>query len=53
MLKSMYLAHRQYILYCDRKVHHDFQLRVLGPHFADELARNIDLVITEQKAEAE
>jgi len=40
MKKSMYLAHRQYILYCDRRVHHDFQLRVFGPFFADELARD-------------
>lgn len=40
MKKSMYLAHRQYILYCDKRVHHDFQLRVFGPFFADELARD-------------
>ena len=46
MLKSMYLAHRQYILYCDRRVHHDFQLRVFGPFFADDLARDTDLALT-------
>ena len=40
MKKSMYLAHRQYILYCDKRVHHDFQLRVFGPFFADDLARD-------------
>lgn len=45
MMKSMYLAHRQYILYCDNRVHHDFQLRVIGPFFADELARNINLTV--------
>ncbi len=45
MMKSMYLAHRQYILYCDRRVHHDFQLRVFGPFFADELARDTNLAI--------
>lgn len=57
MKKSMYLAHRQYILYCDKRVHHDFQLRVFGPFFADELARdeylydNNDLIsdLTEQQ----
>ncbi|MEM9279743.1 MAG: hypothetical protein AAGA76_14330, partial [Pseudomonadota bacterium] len=43
MLKSMYLAHRQYILYCDKRVHHDFQLRIFGPFFADELARDTKL----------
>ncbi|MEM7214450.1 MAG: hypothetical protein AAF423_02815 [Pseudomonadota bacterium] len=43
MLKSMYLAHRQYILYCDRRVHHDFQLRIFGPFFADDLARNTQI----------
>ena len=43
MKKSMYLAHRQYILYCDKRVHHDFQLRVFGPFYADELARDADL----------
>ncbi len=43
MKKSMYLAHRQYILYCDKRVHHDFQLRVFGPFFADELARDVNL----------
>ena len=40
MKKSMYLAHRQYILYCDKRVHHDYQLRVFGPFFADDLARD-------------
>lgn len=40
MKKSMYLAHRQYILYHDKRVHHDFQLRVFGPFYADELARD-------------
>lgn len=40
MKKSMYLAHRQYILYCDNRVHHDYQLRVFGPFFADDLARD-------------
>lgn len=40
MKKSMYLAHRQYILYCDKRVHHDFQLRVFGPFYSDELARD-------------
>ena len=45
MMKSMYLAHRQYILYCDKRVHHDFQLRVFGPFFADELARDAKLAI--------
>ncbi len=40
MKKSMYLAHRQYILYHDKRVHHDFQLRVFGPFFADDLARD-------------
>ncbi|MEO0328650.1 MAG: hypothetical protein AAF217_08640 [Pseudomonadota bacterium] len=43
MLKSMYLAHRQYILYCDQRVHHDFQLRVFGPFFADAMARDPEL----------
>lgn len=46
MKKSMYLAHRQYILYCDKRVHHDFQLRVFGPYSADELARDTDLALT-------
>ena len=45
MKKSMYLAHRQYILYCDQRVHHDFQLRVFGPFFADALARDAELAI--------
>ncbi|MEM7069869.1 MAG: hypothetical protein AAF478_13405, partial [Pseudomonadota bacterium] len=45
MKKSMYLAHRQYILYCDHQVHHDFQLRVFGPFFADELASDITLAL--------
>ena len=45
MLKSMYLAHRQYILYCDERVHHDFQLRVFGPFFADDLARDTKLAL--------
>ena len=45
MMKSMYLAHRQYILYCDKPVHHDFQLRVFGPFYADELARNNELAL--------
>ncbi len=45
MMKSMYLAHRQYILYCDKRVHHDFQMRVFGPFFADELARDAKLTI--------
>lgn len=40
MKKSIYLAHRQYILYHDKRVHHDFQLRVFGPFYADELARD-------------
>ena len=40
MKKSMYLAHRQYILYCDKRVHHDFQLRVFGPFYSDEMARD-------------
>ena len=40
MKKSMYLAHRQYILYADKRTHHDFQLRVFGPFYADDLARN-------------
>jgi pimeloyl-ACP methyl ester carboxylesterase len=40
MKRSMYLAHRQYILYHDNRVHHDFQLRVFGPFFADDLARD-------------
>jgi len=44
MVKSMYLAHRQYILYCDKRVHHDFQLRCFGPFFADELARQPDMI---------
>lgn len=43
MMKSMYLAHRQYILYCDKPVHHDYQLRVFGPFYADELAQNNEL----------
>ncbi len=43
MKKSMYLAHRQYILYCDKPVHHDYQLRVFGPFYADELAQNNEL----------
>ncbi|MEM9331969.1 MAG: hypothetical protein AAGA53_11625 [Pseudomonadota bacterium] len=43
MLKSMYLAHRQYILYCDKRVHHDFQLRIFGPFFADDLAKDTTL----------
>lgn len=43
MMKSMYLAHRQYILYCDVRVHHDYQLRVFGPFFADELAKDPEL----------
>ena len=46
MKKSMYLAHRQYILYCDKPVHHDFQLRVFGPFYADELARDHELALT-------
>lgn len=46
MKKSMYLAHRQYILYCDKRVHHDFQLRCFGPFFADDLARKPDLIDT-------
>ena len=45
MKKSMYLAHRQYILYADHRVHHDFQLRCFGPFFADELARNPDMIV--------
>jgi len=47
MVKSMYLAHRQYILYCDKRVHHDFQLRCFGPFFADELARQPDMINTD------
>ncbi len=43
MMRSMYLAHRQYILYCDNPVHHDYQLRIFGPFAADELARNTQL----------
>ena len=43
MMKSMYLAHRQYILYCDQRIYHDYQLRVFGPFFADELARDLEL----------
>ena len=38
MMKSMYLAHRQYILYCDKRVHFDFQLRCFGPFKASDLA---------------
>ncbi len=57
MKKSMYLAHRQYILYSDKRVHHDFQLRVFGPFFADDLARDNSLFenndfITEATGEA-
>ena len=43
MMKSMYLAHRQYILYCDKRVHHDFQLRIFGPFEAENLARDTQL----------
>lgn len=53
MLKSMYLAHRQYILYCDQKVHHDFQLRVFGPFFADDLARDVNLATTSKLVQKE
>lgn len=53
MLKSMYLAHRQYILYCDRRVHHDFQLRVFGPFFADELAKDTNLALQSELIPAE
>ena len=38
MRKSMYLAHRQYILYADKRVPFDFQLRCFGPFFARDLA---------------
>ena len=44
MMKSMYLAHRQYILYADRRVHFDFQLRCFGPFFASELAAKPELI---------
>jgi len=43
MRKSMYLAHRQYILYMDKRVHFDFQLRLFGPFFADDLAKDTEL----------
>ncbi len=46
MMKSMYLAHRQYILYADKRVHFDFQLRCFGPYFANDLARDINLIET-------
>jgi len=49
MKKSMYLAHRQYILYCDERVHHDFQLRCFGPFFADDLARKPELIDTNSR----
>ncbi len=45
MMKSMYLAHRQYILYCDKPVHHDYQLRIFGPFFAADLARDANLAL--------
>jgi len=45
MKNSMYLAHRQYILYADKRVHHDYQLRVFGPFFADQLAHNRALAL--------
>jgi len=45
MMKSMYLAHRQYILYCDKPVHYDYQLRVFGPLYADELAHSPELAL--------
>lgn len=44
MRKSFYLAHRQYILYCDKRVHFDFQLRCFGPWFAHDLARDTTLI---------
>ncbi|MEM8652435.1 MAG: hypothetical protein AAGF54_18035 [Pseudomonadota bacterium] len=46
MMRSMYLAHRQYILYCDKRVHHDFQLRCFGPLFAKDLAINPGIIDT-------
>lgn len=47
MLKSMYLAHRQYILYADKQVHFDFQLRCFGPYFARDLARDTKIIETD------
>ncbi len=40
MRKSMYLAHRQYILYADKRVAFDFQFRCFGQFFARDLALN-------------
>jgi hypothetical protein len=45
MRRSMYLAHRQYILYMDNRVHFDFQLRLFGPFYADQLARDTELTV--------
>ena len=47
MLKSMYLAHRQYILYADKQVHFDFQLRCFGPYFSRDLARDTKIIETD------
>ena len=44
MRSSFYRAHRQYILYQDKRVHFDFQLRCFGPYLARELALDPDLI---------
>ena len=44
MMSSFYRIHRQYILYSDKRVHFDFQIRCFGPFFARELAKNKTLI---------